>query len=381
MPSTSNYRVFYACQAIAIGPEGSTSPTLVHGMQSVGLNTGFNLEQVFELGQLALYENIENLPDVEITGEKVLDGYPHMYLLATQGAADADLAGRSDKRCQIYLSIFRDTQKFASGTPVDAGALLCSGMYPSQISYNLPVQGNYTESFTAIGNHKLWFASASSTPLKGASLFGPTEDAPQAAGPSGGVNRRENMVFKVPSGVGLVYDVNSTINDQRLTVLPTQIPGITASGTNIKTGDQFGAHIGDISISTSLTRDAIFEQGRRTPYYRPAGFPTEVTCSINVTASAGDYISAIEEGGVNGAGEGSNLKQESIRIRTMEGSFFDLGVKNKLAGVTYGGGDAGGGNVNIVYNFSNFNDLTVRHTHDPTAALRCLPLETGQFTN
>jgi hypothetical protein len=38
-----------------------------------------------------------------------------------------------------------------------------------------------------------------------------------------------------------------------------------------------------------------------------------------------------------------------------------LGNKNKLASVTYGGGDAAGGNATATYSYSTFNDMTVLH--------------------
>jgi hypothetical protein len=41
-----------------------------------------------------------------------------------------------------------------------------------------------------------------------------------------------------------------------------------------------------------------------------------------------------------------------------------LGKKNKLSSVTYGGGDAGGGNSTVTYSYSNFNDFTVMHSGD-----------------
>ena len=382
----SNKRCFYAIKSVALGPEGATTvgtsagnAKIVHGLQSCGINTSFNLEQVFELGQLAIYENIENIPDVEVTMEKVLDGYPPMYLLATEGATAADLAGRSTQKCMFYLSVFNDSQKFASGNPVDA--LLCSGLYPQQVSYSVPTDGNATESLTLIGNHKVWYSTATNTPFKGV-LFGPAEDAPYAAGASGGVSRRENVVFKTPTGFyAQTTDNNGIPIDERVTILPTQIPGISSSGINLKTGTDFNAHIQSIEISTNLGRDELFELGRRVPYYRFVTFPTEVTTSITVLNTAGDGISATEEGGQNGAEAGSNLKNETIRLRLMEGTFIDLGVKNKIQSITYGGADAGGGNDNVTYTFSNFNDLTVKHTEDPTTAIRAAVLETAQFTN
>ncbi len=80
----NNDRIFYACQGVAIqkhgyaGTDVATSE-MIHGLQSVGVTTNFSLEQAFELGQIEIYENIEGTPDVEVTLEKVLDGYPLIY--------------------------------------------------------------------------------------------------------------------------------------------------------------------------------------------------------------------------------------------------------------------------------------------------------------
>jgi len=74
-----NNRIFYACQMVGLhemGTDGADSHVVAHGVQSIGITTNFNLEQAFELGQIQIYENIEGLPDVEVTMEKVLDGYP-----------------------------------------------------------------------------------------------------------------------------------------------------------------------------------------------------------------------------------------------------------------------------------------------------------------
>ena len=82
----SNKRVFWAIFAAGLAGDGETTFTEIHGLQSVGINTSFNLEQVFEIGQIAIYENVEDLPEIEVTLEKVLDGYPLIYHLATPNA-------------------------------------------------------------------------------------------------------------------------------------------------------------------------------------------------------------------------------------------------------------------------------------------------------
>ena len=60
-----NNRIFYASQGVAISaPDPGTTSTkgiasatsFMHGVQSVGITTNFNLEQAFELGQIQIYE-------------------------------------------------------------------------------------------------------------------------------------------------------------------------------------------------------------------------------------------------------------------------------------------------------------------------------------
>ena len=53
-------RIYYANQQVAFKKAGG-SWTVAHGVQSIGISTSFSLEQAFELGQLAIYENIEGL--------------------------------------------------------------------------------------------------------------------------------------------------------------------------------------------------------------------------------------------------------------------------------------------------------------------------------
>ena len=84
----ANNRVFYACQSVQLaGPSGASGPTntaftTVQGLQSVGINTNFNLEPIYQLGQLDLYENFEDIPDVEVSLNKVLDGMPTIYSMS-----------------------------------------------------------------------------------------------------------------------------------------------------------------------------------------------------------------------------------------------------------------------------------------------------------
>ncbi len=133
---------------------------------------------------------------------------------------------------------------------------------------------------------------------------------------------------------------------------------VSSSGTNFANADGVhDAHIQTITVSVDLGREELFELGKRGPYHRFVNFPIEVTCDIEVLSSEGDQVDAKEEV--------ENLVDRSIRIATDDGTFVNLGTKNKLSSVTYGGADAGGGNATVTYSYSEFNILEVTHPQDP----------------
>tara|TARA_Y100000004_G_scaffold127625_1_gene143652 strand:- start:118 stop:1200 length:1083 start_codon:yes stop_codon:yes gene_type:complete len=359
MALNNNYRIFYAIQQIAFAKEGLGTAhghfTAAHGVQSVGITTTFNLEQAFELGQLAIYENIEGIPDIEVTIEKVLDGYPPIYCLATRGAASTSLTGRQNTKTTAALNIFRDTNTAADGTTGQVSECYMSGLYVSSVGYTFPVDGNSTESVTLVGNNKIW---RSNTARGG---FSQTDDDAPAA--STGVMRREDLSFNYTgSTTEAITGGPSAISTSTTgTILPNDIDGISSSGTNDKFAGTniYKSHIQNISCSTDLGREQLFELGRKGAYYRYVTFPVEVTTEFTVIATSGDMVNAREEE--------DNLQHQKIIIRTAEGLTIDAGKKNKLASVGMSGGDAGGDNVELTYTYTNFNDFDVSHTHSEAA--------------
>lgn len=357
---SSNNRIFYACQAVAISNEGDDAlgtGDMVHGVQSVGVTTNFNLEQAFELAQIEIYENIEGTPDVEVTLEKVIDGYPLIYHMASTGivgTANSGLAARSDVKCDLRLGIFdAQSNNVASASDNSGNAeveIYCSGMYISSVSYTIPVDGNATESVTLVGNNKTWLTGGDTKIQDGdVAAFNGT-DAPKGLGSagaaSGGIQRREDVIL---SGC----------------ILPTVIQGVEGSsyGNAMNADGTPRIHIQNFTCSTDFGREDILELGRKTPYFRPANFPIEVTCEIEAITTSGDFVSAYEYGDSSLYGttaSGNNLQDESIFMLTRCGLGLDLGNKNKLSSVSYGGGDAGGGNVSCTYSFSNFNQFDVQ---------------------
>ena len=363
----TNNRVYYAIQqvGIAAGSRGNNNFTPVHGVQSVGITTTFNLEQVFELGQISIYENVEGTPDVEVTLAKVLDGYIPIYCLATADYTTSPaLANRNAANIKsfVQLGIWNEANNQSAGendTKADS-VVEMSGLVVSSVGYNFPLDDNFTEDVTLVGNYKVWKSGtamntistgcgATYQPSSGSDgAFADNNDAPIG---QGGVNRRENIQFATS---------DATTSGADYTILPADIPGVTSSGQ--KTSD---CHVSSITTSVDLGREDIFELGRKLPYAKTVTFPVEVTTDFEVTTVSGDLINALDDCTEEGAcNKKQNLNERKISIATCEGLRIWLGIKNKLSSVSYGGGDAGGGNATVTYSYSNFNDFTVMHSGD-----------------
>ncbi|NBX78157.1 hypothetical protein EBQ93_02210 [bacterium] len=377
----NNKRIFYACQAVGISEmnvSGTPDIHVLHGVQSVGVNTAFNLEQVFELGQLEIYENIEGIPEVEVTLEKVLDGYPLIYTAATCASEDKGflsagghgLSQRANNQCCVHLGIFDETFNTVSNVNATTQVYM-SGMYVSNVSYTFPTDGNMTESVTLAGNHKEWAsgniparllaATTSQLPGSGTGSSRIGQDQPSASGVTGtktavGVARREN--FNMASSIVPKSIIKATSPNLVLANISETVGNgyDSASKTN-------KVHIQSATVSTDFGREDIFELGRKFAYYRPATFPIEVTCELEVLSNSGDFVSALEDGDPglrsNIRTSGNNTSDETIKLVINNGYEFDLGSRNRLSSINFAGGDAGGGNATMTFSYTNFNDLQV----------------------
>ena len=348
---SSNKRIFYACQGVAItdmGDDGIDAAAMVHGLQSVGMTTNFNLEQAFQLGQLEIYENIEGTPDVEVTLEKVLDGERLIYHMATTGiaAGSTSLANRSKQRADLRLGIYDEGENNLESQNAEV-EVYCSGMYVSSLSYSVPTDGNATESCTLVGNEKQWLRGAGAAKIDAAAVGKFYASGTPLSSGVGGVQRREDLMLSS-------------------SILPVGIQGVKSAtaGNGITDGIPI-VHLQSISVSTDFSREEVLELGRKVPYYRPANFPIEVSCEIEAITTSGDFVGAYEVGDPalfnNPVTSGNNTGEEIIFIAMRAGYAFDLGTKNRLSSVSYGGGDAGGGNATTTYSYTNFNDLDVQH--------------------
>lgn len=312
----ANNRVFYASHGVALAAESgngsSTTPEYktaetVQGAQSVTMNTNFNLEQVFQLGRLELFDNVVTDPGVEVTISKVLDGSKTIYELAV---GSGSIVNNANKRTKFLIGVGSDTAETLSST--SGSSIICDPIYLSSVNYNLTVDGNFTEECNFVGNDK--------------QIGGATITAPSGTTRST-VLRRQNL-----SG-------NSS--------LPVEV-----AGQNIQS----------ITISADFGREQMFKLGRLSTFHRYVTFPLEVSCEIEVLATGLDTLGIdIPDAACSGLSLAENTGKfimcDTSGIDRYE---IDLGQKLKLTSVAFGGGDTGGGNATLTYSYVTYNDLSVR---------------------
>ena len=372
----SNNRVFWAIEQVAIKdntapPTGAVAPVnsreystgplasgvdevgglweIPRGLQSIGISTTFNLEQVFQLGQVELYEYSERQPDIEVTMSKTIDGAKPLFFMVTDPASANDIVARTaNYRVDVALQIYPDTQFRATGKP--QSIVTASGMYLSNLSYTFPIDGFVSEDVTLVGNDKIWGAmvavsgqtAGNNSGLGGEPLVvwpddqdGGNPNAPEgtasgvfghdgntsaleeggAAELAGGADRFGVII--VGSGVQRREEV-----DIRRSVLPSDIPGIISPvssgldgafvnggfgaqgpGTALATDqlvvdantDFVAEHIQTITVSFSVAREDIFELGSKRPFVKVPDFPLEATASIEVITAQGDLVDATSQ--------------------------------------------------------------------------------------
>jgi len=321
-----NKRIFYASHAVAVinseDPYSGTNDA-VPGAQSVSINTSFDLAQVFQLGRLALYDNFPANPEVEVTISKALDGRPLIWNYYT-GQDSRTLQEASNDQATIILAVGEDADADGIIGPI-VSSINMTGCYVNSLNYTFPVDGDFIEELTFVGNHK----------AAGGSLLPPPEN------PDERIIRRQN--FRL-DGDG--------------STLPSAI---------------VGKCISNVTISADLGREALYCLGSYAPYHRYVNFPLEITVTFDIsqdgnagTLLAGPNFDTEEIGECESASSISTKEPIVIAIcRSTEGGgvdiayTFDLGSGCAIQSVSYSGGDTGGGNVTETYTYLTYNELEI----------------------
>ena len=242
----ANNRIYYASQTAQLQPQNADGTSVFGGwyqpigLQSVNMTTSFNLQQAFQLGTVELYDNVENVPNVEVTMSKVIDTTAPLYCMAMGGAGGVDgafgktMAELSNNRVNFQLGIYSDTKQNVSSSATNY--VYCSGMYLSRFNYTIPVEGNGTEEVTLVGNHKVWNSGSTFTT---STVFSPSTTN------IGGINPTST------SGV-----LTRQYVDLQNSVLPIGSGGINKPSTALM------PHFQNITVSADLGRENINELGK-----------------------------------------------------------------------------------------------------------------------
>jgi hypothetical protein len=304
-----NKRIFYASQGVSVN--GDT----VQGAQSVSINTNFNLEQIFQLGRLALYDNFPTDPEVEVTLSKILDGHGLIFTYFAGGPGANSLVSTANDTAEIVLHVDEDNKDFIAG--VATASVTMTGCFLSSLNYTFPVDGSFTEELTFVGSHK----------AAGGTVAAPGED------PDLRVLRRQN--FQVGDST-----------------LPSGI---------------YGKCITNITVSADLGREKMFCLGSYAPFHRYVNFPLEITVAFDITqdGNGGDLAGPdfdVEELAQCEAGNFIQKEEIILNLCDSEGDTaytFDFGSGAALQSVSYSGGDTGGGNVTETWTYLVYNELTI----------------------
>lgn len=327
-----NNRIFYACQAVAICKKGHP-PTdgagaevdFAKGVQSLGINTNFDLSQVFQFGQSQIYANLEDIAEVEVTMEKAIDGEKLLYLDCVGEVGKTDLIGASQTDCDLYLAIYDDSVAQVSNT-TPRHVVYCSGLVIGSVSYTWSVDDFATESVTLTGSEKFWDENT----------YGVIGTSPSGLW---GTNTSTGLTGTDTPATGIIRRANVDIANS---TIPGDIPNVGANKGRIQS----------ISVSADFGREDAFELGSFGPYYKNPSPTIEVSTEIEVLTARGDQVAH--------SGTAENLVDRTIIIADYAGTIVNCGTTNKLTSVSYGGGDTGGGNATVTYSYSTFNNLTVQ---------------------
>ena len=267
----------------------------VAGAQSVAMNTTFNLEPVFQLGSLEPIDILSLSPQVEATVTRAIVGGSIISGSFSDWACSA--GGHS-----VSIGISDDCSPILGG---GGSGMNISDAGISGATWTFTNEGIFTEEVTFTGSSKGVIASSLVAPIS-------------AQQTGAGVEFRPHF-----------------------------------QGVNIA-GGVLGGLLASVTVSASIGREQLFALGQYSAVANYAGTPAEITYEIETYAtSAGDSTPIAE------ADYGCGSSTSVFPISVSSCGVTISSAKAAFAGVSYGGGDTGGGNATITYTYTAFNDLTI----------------------
>ena len=321
MALSDNNRVFYACQAVAFDglntTYGGSATAYLEGVQSVSLSSSADTEQVFQFGEIGIFENYATRTggDGEITIEKFIAA-------SGQGSIGAMLC--------------------SSGVSGVAAALYSSGVYsPRTTSTGF---GYMTDKKLTV---KVFILPETSTNLSAGA------EAGKVITFNSGIVSEYSISAQIdgPATESVTFSCFDFGTEQASSSISPQNTGneiakFSDTGIVVKRGkiSGTGTTADSVSYSVSIGNEDLFNLGSLDPYARVPTFPASVTAEITEKASA---TFNTEAGG---------------STTTLSTSFGGLEVtvdQMVLTNTSFGGGDAAGGNATITKTYNGFNNFMV----------------------
>lgn len=316
----SNKRVFYATQAVLLGDSGATlgASHVLKGVQSVGVNTSIPRRDIRDLGKPSPSATLESTPEVEATIERFIGSVTDVIFPSSGGNLLANAVHAKEYDMLLLVGEEAREQVDTSGASTQA-ELKLSYLQVSSVSYTFSVDGPVTESIGFSGHNKEWSTTRT---FSSTGQLGFTH--------SGDLAKRSD------------YNTSSSI-------VPSEVQGT----------------IQEITISLSLDRRQILDLGKRqgassmsqSNQYKLLNVPVAVTTEIKTVVKEKDFSGDIDVQSFSNAPASKQIKV----VLTLSGSnlTFDMGSENYLTDVQRSGGDAGGGNIEASYSFSNYNTFSM----------------------
>ena len=387
MTHGGNHRIFWAAQGLWVYPAGGTPSVsnFMRNVQAIGVDYGADATSIFDLGRSQNFGEVYSKPEVSITISRHLDlqrtsetnfapfyrpasvtSYSNSYILKNGniGACgwdgtsilkewDMQLVYQSDDDDDAYQSQAADERDCTSAyQPID-------GLFTykfkrcllTNISYNFPIDGEATESLTFSTRNIIKESSNGQIPN--------IQPCPST------LMRREHL------------DGNNG-----KFILPTEVESAIKTTETEGAVDRYVRLIQNIDISCEIDYGEMTDIGKwrgsdqgtdptEQNKWRYVNTPIETTCSITAVArkniqqhmlikdtnfmdefSVPDrqirLIAARDTVANQGLAAGSNNSERMV--------IWDLGEKNILTGISTSGGDAGGGNAELTFEYVNRNN-------------------------
>ena len=331
-------RVFYACQAVYL--DGS----FVKNVQAVGLDYANSNESIVDRGRGSQSANTKfvffNKPEATVTIEKQLDIDDDFTftcadgkLLTSTGVGNSGWDGGL-KEYKIEIAYGDDSYTGGSNTE----SITLKYCLLSEVSYNLSVDGRFTESLTFITNNIIREGSAAG------SLSSP--------------------------------QTGTLIKRQHFGVATLPVTGDKNEAKNFFAISGSDAALQSFSVSASFEYAEMADRGRwkgadegdnptKQNYWKYITPPATVTCEATaiVTKSIQREILIRDSNLAEATSYPVPDRAVKFTLGNSSGGTYDkaidLGTKNYCTGIGFSGGDTGGGNVEATISYEN-TDRTKR---------------------